>query len=200
MGVRAASARARAMPSRTPPTGSRGLGVCPGAARDARSRRRRSRRSGSARRSTPTSSSTPTDAGAPGDQLAGPALRRRGRASCERRAGDDKRADLRRTVLDRRLVRPEPGPVAAADAIRTRRGPDPVDPVAEGLLRRRPHRRRPLGPRCRPSASSAPTARYLADALALVDGAASADPAARRVRRTRRTHHRGRSASRPGCR
>ena len=103
------------------------------------------------------------------DQRCAEAGARAGTASRRRQ-----RAHLRRAVLDRRLVRAEPGAVAAADTTR-RRGPR-----LAGSCRRRtsasPRSPGPCAPTgCRPSASSAPTASYLAGALALVDGAASTD-------------------------
>ncbi len=114
------------------------------------------------------------------------AAARRARTACRRRQG----ADLRRAVLDRRLVRAEPGVVAAADATRTR------GTERAGSCRRRTTASPPSPGRVRsdpvsPVGLVGADGRYLADALALVDGAASRIAAARRVRRRRRADHRG---------
>ncbi len=142
VGVRAASARERAMPNRIRPTGSPGCSACRDAARRARSRCRSVAAIG-------ICSQVNTHVFVDADltpvypainwqdqRCAGAA------AELERRAGDDKRADLRRAVRDRCLLRPEPSAVAAAARIRDAWDANTLDPVAEGLLRRRPHRRR----------------------------------------------------------
>ena len=133
------------MPSRTRATGSRA--AAPAATQLDRSRPDAVRRGGRdllagqhprVRRRRPR-------AGASGDQLAGPALRRRrrrARTSCRRRQGEDLRRPFSidaSYALSRALWMQQTHP--------DRVGSNALDPVAEGLLRRHPHRVGPLGPR-----------------------------------------------------